>query len=109
MYCTVLPEPVSSLGDDANAAFHRLWLRAQTLGTISRSFDELARGTTTAYYAALTQAAPDAWSTLVSQAASLVERTQSLDGIVQLNAKEREALDFFESIVRENADLLAAG
>jgi hypothetical protein len=35
-----------------------------------------------------------------------VERAHSLRGIVALSANEREALDFFEAIVRENADLL---
>ena len=96
----------TGLGDDASSAYHRFRQNARMLGTISRSFDALAHSATSAYYTALTQPAPEEWTTLVTRTATLVQRTHALYGIVVLDAKEREALDFFEAIVRENADLL---
>jgi hypothetical protein len=62
-----------------------------------------------AYLAALTRPAPEAWSSLVTRTALLVGRAHELDGIVVLDANEEEALDFFEAIVRENADLVFRG
>jgi hypothetical protein len=110
MYCTIWPGPASSgLSDDASSAYHRFWRRARTLGTISSSFHTLALSMAAAYLAALTRPAPEAWSSLVTRTALLVERAHELDGIVVLDANEEEALDFFEAIVRENADLVFRG
>jgi hypothetical protein len=96
------------LSDDASAAYHRFRREARTLGTISSSFDSLTLSLTAAYLAALTYPALEAWAALVARTATLVQRAHALNGIVVLDAREREALDFFESIVRENADLLVA-
>ena len=96
------------LGADAGSAYHRFWLQARTLGSISRSFDALAVDTTAAYYTALSRPAGETWTALVMRTASLVRSARTLDGIVVLDEREREALAFFEAIVRENADLLAA-
>jgi hypothetical protein len=107
MYCTISAASVSSvLDEDASAAYHRFWREARTLGTIARSFDELAADATSAYLAALRHATPNAWAAFVAQTAALVERTQALRGILKLNSGEQEALDFFTAIVDENADLL---
>ena len=97
----------TALSDDAGASYHRFRHNALTLGTISKSFNSLAVSMTAAYHAALTEPAQDAWTTLVMRTARLVERAHAIQGIVMLDAEERAALDFFEAIVRENADLLA--
>lgn len=108
MYCTISPGPVSTgLGDDASSAYHRLHHHGRVLGSISRSFNELALGVSAAYLEALTRPAPEAWRTLVVRIALLVQRTHSVHQIVVLGDAEREALQFFGEIVRENADLLA--
>ncbi len=76
------------------------------LGTISRSFQTVTTGIAAAYSVALLRPSPGAWSEFVAQTASLVERTHALDGIIDFDAAEREALAFFEAILRENSDLL---
>jgi hypothetical protein len=81
---------------------------ARTLGKISRSFDSLALSMSAADLAALTQPTAEAWITLVRRTSLLVQHAHALRGIVVLGAQEREALDFFEAIVRENADLLVS-
>jgi hypothetical protein len=96
------------LGDEASAAFQRFRREARTLGTISHAFEVLGASLTAAYYAALAAPSPAAWSTLVGRAAAFVERAHVFDGILPLDDREREALEFFEAIVRENGDLLAA-
>jgi hypothetical protein len=107
MYCTISPGPLSTgLSEDAAAAYHRFRHEARTLGTISRSFESLALGMSAAYLAALTQPTAAAWSTLVTRTSLLVQHAHALRGIVVLGPPEREALDFFQAIVRENADLL---
>jgi hypothetical protein len=109
MYCTISPGPLSTgLSDDAASAYHRFRLEARTLGTISRSFDSLALSMSAADLAALTQPTAEAWITLVRRTSLLVQHAHALRGIVVLGAQEREALDFFEAIVRENADLLVS-
>ena len=107
MYCTISAGALSTgLSDDAAAAYHRFRHEARTLGTISRSFESLALSMSAAYLAALTQPTAAAWSTLVTRTSLLVQHAHALHGIVVLGAQEREALVFFEAIVRENADLL---
>jgi hypothetical protein len=119
MYCTILPAglarfpaplsggPVFGLAEDAGAAYHRFRRNARLLGSISHSFELLTQSMTGAYFAALTKPSPQAWMTLVTRTALLVARVRELDGIVSLDANEREARDFFTAIVRENSDLLA--
>jgi hypothetical protein len=107
MYCTISQRSLSTnLRDDAASAYYRFRQKARTLGTISRSLDTLALSVTAAYLAALSDPAPGAWTTLVARTALLVQRTKALDGIVVLDAQEREALEFFAAIVHENADVL---
>lgn len=98
----------TGLGDDASLAYQRLRRKARVLGTISRSFQTVTTELSAAYYAALRQPSPGAWSELVGQTASLVERTHALDGIVNFDTAECDALAFFEAILRENSDLLGA-
>ena len=95
-----------SLDADASAAYHRFRQMARSLGTISFSFDVLTVGMSAAYLAALTNSQPAAWTVLVTRTALLVEHLKSFDGVIELDPKEREAFDFFTSIVRENGDLL---
>ncbi len=103
----MVPGPASTaLDEDASSAYRRFARMARTLGSISRSFDGLALSTMHAYASALCRPSSASWTTLVLATARLVERAHSLRGIVALSANEREALDFFEAIVRENADLL---
>ncbi len=98
----------TGLSDDARSAYQRLRRRARTLGSISSSFDALAVSLTAAYHAALTHSDSAAWTELVRRAALLAQRAHAFDGIVVLDGDEREALEFFEAIVHENADLLVA-
>ena len=94
------------LSEDANFAYRRLWSKARALGSISRSFEALAHDVSASYYAALSRPAPEAWTALAVRSDSLVQRAHALSEILTLDREEREALAFFEAIVRENADLL---
>jgi len=98
----------TGLDDDERAAYHRFRIRAQALGSISRSFDTLAARVTEAYRDALAQHDPKSWTTLVGRTALFVARVHDVDGVVTLAEAERDALDFFEAIVHENSDLLPA-
>jgi hypothetical protein len=96
----------TGLDEDASSAYRHFARMARTLGSISRSFDGLALRTMHAYFAALCRPSSESWTTVVLATAQIVERANSLRGIVELSAKEREALNFFEAIVRENADIM---
>ncbi len=94
--------------EDARSAFGRLRSKARALAAASSPLEVLALGTTGAYFAALTEPAPETWTRLVLRAAALVDRAQTLSRTVALDAEQRAALEFFAAIVRENADLLLA-
>ncbi|MGD0474757.1 MAG: hypothetical protein ABSB70_16305 [Candidatus Velthaea sp.] len=96
----------TGLDDDARSAYQHFRRQARALGTISSSFDALALVVTAAYLEALARPSYAAWAMLVRRAAVFAQRARALRTIVAFDVREREALDFFEAIVRENADLL---
>ena len=108
MYCTISGAPVSTGGltHETAAAYYEFRSRARTLGAISSSFQTLTSDMTVAYYEALTRTDNESWSAVLARTAVLMQRAEALSGIPVFDAKDREALDFFESILRENADLI---
>ena len=105
-----MPEPVSSTGTlslEARRSYEALGRNAELLGSLSASFTREARQTSEAYRQALTASTPDAWAEFVEAADTLARHTESVVSVVELNASERKAREFFEQIVSENADLLA--
>ncbi|MGH7660958.1 MAG: hypothetical protein ACRENA_08625 [Vulcanimicrobiaceae bacterium] len=108
MYFTIQRPPTSSpaLSGEALGALGRLSQQATSLEGLSASFGSEARTTVDAYAIALSDGSPRAWTSFVSAAASLATHAEAVDEIVHLNRREREAVAFFEQIVRENDDLL---
>jgi hypothetical protein len=108
MYCTISSGDLSTtdLGDDAVSAYHTFLRKARMLGTISRSFETLASRASAAYFTALSRPAPATWTAFVERTAVFVAQALALKGIIAFDGNEREALEFFEAIARENADLL---
>jgi hypothetical protein len=105
-----MPEPVMSTGTlslEARRSYETLGHNAELLGSLSASFSREARLTSETYRQALTVSTPDAWAEFVEAADTLARHTESVVSIVELNANERKACEFFEQIVSENADLLA--
>ncbi len=105
-----MPEPVTSTGTlslEARRSYENLGHNAELLGSLSASFSREARRTSDAYRQALAASTPDAWADFVEAADTLTRHTESVVSIVELNANERKAREFFEQIVSENADLLA--
>jgi hypothetical protein len=105
-----MPEPATSTGTlslDARRSYETLGRNAELLGSLSASFSREARLTSDTYRHALSSATPDAWVEFVEAADALAGHTQSIVSVVDLNAHERQAREFFEQIVSENADLLA--
>ncbi|MGA3036545.1 MAG: hypothetical protein ABSE64_03590 [Vulcanimicrobiaceae bacterium] len=76
------------------------------LGGLSASFLTEAEAVAESYVQALSAGDRDAWATFVSNAASLVRHSESVDSIVHLDGRERAAHDFFAQITRENDDLI---
>jgi hypothetical protein len=108
MYFTIPKGAPSSeaLTSDALGSFQRLRQHAAALGSLSASFQSEAEAVTESYVLALSQGDRDAWATFVSDAASLVRHSESVDSIVHLDGRERAAHDFFAQITRENDDLI---
>jgi len=108
MYFTIPTGPPSSppLSPDAVDALGRLRRRATALGSISASLAREAKTAVATYADALCEGSDESWVRFVGAAASLAAHAQSVDEIVHLNGEERQALDFFEQIARENDDLL---
>jgi hypothetical protein len=108
MYFTI-PKGASSteaLTPDALGSFQRLRQHAAALGNLSASFLTEAEAVTDSYVRALSGGDRSAWASFVSDAASLVRHSESVDSIVHLDARERAAHDFFAQITRENDDLI---
>jgi hypothetical protein len=104
-----MPEPVTSTGSlslDARRSYETLGRNADLLGSLSASFSREARLASDAYRQALSAATPDAWAEFVEAADTLARHTESIVSVVDLNDHERQAREFFEQIVSENADLL---
>jgi hypothetical protein len=111
MYCTI-PERVASTGAltlDARLSHETLVRNAELLGSLSASFTREARDASRAYREALTASTPEAWARFVEAADSLARHTESVESIVGLNSRERQAWAFFKQIAGENADLLTPG
>jgi hypothetical protein len=108
MYCTISePEPsTGSLSFDARRSYEALGRNAELLGSLSASFTREAREAADAYRDALGASTSDAWARFVAAADTLARHTESIDSVVQLDEREREAYVFFDRIARENADLL---
>jgi hypothetical protein len=108
MYFTIDRPPTStpSLSDEALGALGRLRQQAVALGGLSASFSSEAQSAVHAYAVALSGDSAEAWSAFVAAVDSLATHAESVDEIVRLNRREREALGFFAQIARENADLL---
>jgi hypothetical protein len=105
-----MPEPATSTGTlslDARRSYETLGHNAELLGSLSASFSQEARHASDAYRQALTTSTPDAWAEFVAAADALTRHTADVASVVDLNAHERKARQFFEQIVTENADLLA--
>jgi hypothetical protein len=98
----------TGLSDDARRSYFRLRAHARSLATRSAAGEQLAESAARAYLLALGSADPERWIEVVRSSAMLLERAHALDGFVRLTAAEREAMAFFDAIVRENHDLLAA-
>jgi hypothetical protein len=108
MYFTI-PKGTPSTGaltPDALGSFQRLRQHAVALGGLSASFLTEAEAVTESYVQALAGGDHDAWATFVSNAASLVRHSESVDSILHLDGRERAAHDFFAQITRENDDLI---
>ena len=112
MYFTIPAGPPSSppssppLSPDAVDALIQLRRRATVLADLSASFTQEAKAAIAAYADALCEGSDAAWSRFVGAAATLVVHAESVDEIVHLTDDERQALEFFKQIVRENDDLL---
>jgi len=108
MYFTIPKGAPSSeaLTPDALGSFQRLRQHALALGGLSASFLTEAQAVTESYVAALSSGDRAAWSSFVSDAASLVRHSESVDSILHLDGRERAAHDFFAQITRENDDLI---
>src|SRR5271170_99492 len=104
MYFTI-PKGAPSTGaltPDALGSFQRLRQHAVALGSLSATFLTEAEAVADSYVEALAGGDRDAWATFVSNAASLVRHSESVDSILHLDGRERAAHDFFAQITREN-------
>jgi hypothetical protein len=104
-----MPEPELSTGTlslDARQSYETLGRNAELLGSLSASFSREAHDASEAYRRALTLSTLDAWARFVEAADTLARHTESVESIVELDSRERQARTFFEQIVSENADLL---
>ena len=108
MYFTIPGDQTSitPLSPEALGAYQRLRQEAKILGDLSASFAGEAQVVTAAFSDALTEGDARAWASFVRAADSLVRHSDDIAGIVQLDARERAAYDYFAQIARENADLL---
>ncbi len=97
----------TGLSDDAMRSYHRLRHHVRSLASRSAAGEALAESAARAYLLALGSADPERWTEVVRTSALLLERAHGLDGFVEPSRAEREAMDFFAAIVRENDDLFA--
>ena len=106
-----MPEPVSSTGTlslEARRSYETLGRNAELLGSLSASFSREARQTSDAYRQALSSCHPGCLGGIRrgGRCASAPHSVRSCPSW-SLSAHERQAREFFEQIVSENADLLA--
>ncbi len=98
----------TGLSDDAMRSYIRLRSHARSLASRSAAGTQLADSAARAYLLALGSADAERWVEVVRTSAALLERARALDGFVEPTLAEREAMAFFDAIVRENDDLVAA-
>ena len=98
----------SGLADDAWHSYLDLLRQVRAVQDLSSKLGKAAHTAANAYHRALTTGSPDDWSRLVHAAATVAEYGNEVGAHANLKTSEREAVEYFDSIARENADLLGA-
>lgn len=97
----------SGLADDAWHSYLDLLRQVRAVQDLSSKLGTAARTAANAYHRALSSGAVDDWSRLAQAAAAVADYGNEVGAHAKLGAREREALDYFDAIARENADLLS--
>jgi hypothetical protein len=98
----------SGLADDAWHSYLDLLRQVRAVQDLSSKLGKAAHTAANAYHRALTTGSPDDWSRLVNAAAAVATYGHEVGSHAQLKNTELAAVEFFDSIARENADLLGA-
>ena len=96
------------ISDDAWHSYLDLLRQVRAVQDLSSKLGRAAHAAANAYHRALTTGSPDDWSRLVHAAASVAEYGSEVGAHAKLKGNERAAIEFFDAIARENADLLVA-
>src|SRR5215469_426729 len=108
MYFTIgtMAKSRSGLADDAWHSYVDLLRQVRAVQDLSSKLGAAARTAANAYHRALSTGATEDWSRLANAATAVAEYGTEVGAHASLNSREREALDFFQAIARENADLV---
>jgi hypothetical protein len=96
----------SGLADDAWHSYLDLLRQVRAVQDLSSKLGKAAHTAANAYHRALTTGSADDWSRLVNAAAAVADYGHEVGALAQLKSNEREAVEYFDAIARENADLL---
>jgi hypothetical protein len=96
----------SSLTDDAWQSYLDLLRQVRAVQDLSFKLGKAAHTAADAYHRALTTGSPGDWAHLVNAAADVASYGHEVGAHATLKARERAAVEFFDAIARENADLL---
>lgn len=110
MYFTIGPKAPSTspLSQDAWRAYLTLLRQVRAVVDLSARVGSVARTAANAYHHALLTGSRDDWARLTEAAANVAAYGKEIESFAKIGSREREAIAFFESIAKENADLLGA-
>jgi hypothetical protein len=108
MYFTMTSSDSSRvlLAEDAWHSLAKLRSEARALGGLTAFLNTYAKRVMAAYQRALVDGGDAAWIEFVRAADELASYGRSVAETLRMDDSKREAVRYFESIARENADLL---
>ena len=95
------------MSDDAWRSYLGLLGQVRAIQDLSSKAGALARAVADAYHRALSTGSQADWATLAGAADAVSSYGKELGSLARLSQRELDALDFFEAIACENADLIA--
>jgi hypothetical protein len=96
------------LAEDSWRSLVELRSQARALDGLTAFLNTSARRVTAAYQRALVDGGDAVWTEFVRAADDLASYGRSVAETLRMDESKREAVRYFESIARENADLLPA-